>query len=88
MKPDRIFAIPACFSGIIYAQLLTVGYSDDNGGNGEPDPTAYPVTPFSRIRLTEVRESDAQPVTLVQAYLYESGRLTGYTGRQSITVRI
>ena len=62
--------------------------SDDNNGNDtpEPEPSTYPTTPFSKIELKEVIESDAQPVTATHTYLYNSaGRLTSYTGKQSFT---
>lgn len=91
MKLNRRVTIITRFSGIMFSLLLLGGLaacSDDNNGNDtpEPEPSTYPTTPFSKIELKEVIESDAQPVTATHTYLYNSaGRLTGYTGKQSFT---
>ncbi|WP_289222752.1 DUF4595 domain-containing protein [uncultured Bacteroides sp.] len=91
MKPNRRVTIITRFSGIMFSLLLLGGLaacSDDNNGNDtpEPEPSTYPTTPFSKIELKEVIESDAQPVTATHTYLYNSaGRLTSYTGKQSFT---
>lgn len=91
MKLNRRVTIITRFSGIMFSLLLLGGLaacSDDNNGSDtpEPEPSTYPTTPFSKIELKEVIESDAQPVTATHTYLYNSaGRLTGYTGKQSFT---
>ena len=91
MKLNRRVTIITRFSGIMFSLLLLGGLaacSDDNNGNDtpEPEPSTYPTTPFSKIELKEVIESDAQPVTATHTYLYNSaGRLTSYTGKQSFT---
>lgn len=91
MKLNRRVTIITRFSGIMLSLLLLGGLaacSDDNNGSDtpEPEPSTYPTTPFSKIELKEVIESDAQPVTATHTYLYNSaGRLTGYTGKQSFT---
>lgn len=93
MKLNRRVTIITRFSGIMLSLLLLGGLaacSDDNNGSDtpEPEPSTYPTTPFSKIELKEVIESDAQPVTATHTYLYNSaGRLTGYTGKQSFTGR-
>lgn len=91
MKLNRRVTIITRFSGIMFSLLLLGGLaacSDDNNGSDtpEPEPSTYPTTPFSKIELKEVIESDAQPVTATHTYLYNSaGRLTSYTGKQSFT---
>lgn len=91
MKLNRRVTIITRFSGIMFSLLLLGGLaacSDDNNGSDTPEsePSTYPTTPFSKIELKEVIESDAQPVTATHTYLYNSaGRLTGYTGKQSFT---
>lgn len=91
MKLNRRVTIITRFSGIMFSLLLLGGLaacSDDNNGNDtpEPEPSTCPTTPFSKIELKEVIESDAQPVTATHTYLYNSaGRLTSYTGKQSFT---
>lgn len=67
MKLNRRVTIITRFSGIMFSLLLLGGLaacSDDNNGNDtpEPEPSTYPTTPFSKIELKEVIESDAQPV--------------------------
>lgn len=68
MKLNRRVTIITRFSGIMFSLLLLGGLaacSDDNNGSDtpEPEPSTYPTTPFSKIELKEVIESDAQPVT-------------------------
>lgn len=93
MKLNRRVTIITRFSGIMFSLLLLGGLaacSDDNNGSDtpEPEPSTYPTTPFSKIELKEVIESDAQPVTATHTYLYNSaGRLTSYTGKQSFYSR-
>lgn len=91
MKSDKRFATTGRFSGFMLGLLLLGGLAacsnDDDNGSDTPKPTPYPTTTFSKIELTEVMKSDAQPVTSTQTYLYNSkGRLTDYTGQQTIHV--
>lgn len=90
MKLNKEFTVSAkLLSGILFSLLLVDGLSacsDDNNGGDEPEAVVYPTTSFSKIELTEVIESDSQPVTSTRTYLYNNaGRLTSYTGKQSFT---
>ena len=72
----------------IFAALLFIGAltacSDSNEGSDIPDEPKYPVTHFSRIELTEVKEEPNVPaVTVTQTYNYNAGRLTDFTIMQS-----
>lgn len=63
MKLNRRVTITTRFSGIIFSLLLLGGLaacSDDNNGSDtpEPEPSTYPSTPFSKIELKEVIESE------------------------------
>ena len=58
-----------------------VSCSDNN--DEKETPKGYPTTPFSKIELTQtIQPSDAQTVTAIQTYAYQSGRLSSYTSLQ------
>lgn len=58
-----------------------VSCSDNN--DEKETPKGYPTTPFSKIELTQtIQPSDAQTVTAIQTYTYQSGRLSSYTSLQ------
>ncbi|WP_303207197.1 DUF4595 domain-containing protein [Bacteroides oleiciplenus] len=73
----------------IFAALLFIGAltacSDSDEGSGIPDEPKYPVTNFSKIELTEVKQEPNVPaVTVTQTYNYNAtGRLTDFTIMQS-----
>ena len=72
----------------IFVALLFIGAltacSDSDEGSDIPDEPKYPVTHFSRIGLTEVKEEPNVPaVTVTQTYNYNAGRLTDFTIMQS-----
>lgn len=67
---------------ILLALLLVAGFtacSDDNHDD-IPDNPGYPVTHFSKIELSETKQSDGIPssVNVTHTYNYRAGRLTGY----------
>lgn len=79
-------ALSDYFIRILSGLLLIGGLAacSDENGNEEPEPQGiYPKMPFSTIQLNEVIESDAVPVTSTRTYTYKSGRLIGYTAKQS-----
>ena len=66
----------------VFIALLFIGGLTASSDNN--DTPGYPVTPFSKIELKEVKEEPGAPaVTVTQTYDYSAGRLINFTSTQS-----
>lgn len=67
------------FPSVIYlffAASILVGCSEDKTSENNDNESTLPNTTFRKIEVTETHESDAQPVTFTQTYLFDQdGRL-------------